>query len=132
MVVEMDRSKDWLDQAEYDLRTAKQLSDLGSHAWSCFISQQAAEKALKSVLEKIGLPSWGHDLIDLVKATADKRSVPQEVGSACHRLNLYYVATRYPDAFSAGTPADKFSKAQSISAMDDARKVIEFARQVVH
>jgi hypothetical protein len=59
MVVEMDRSKDWLDQAEYDLRTAKQLSDSGSHAWSCFISQQAAEKALKSVLEEISASGGG-------------------------------------------------------------------------
>ncbi|NHJ15131.1 MAG: HEPN domain-containing protein [Candidatus Thorarchaeota archaeon] len=97
MTLKMDRALDWLKQAEYDLRTAEELHRLEIHAWSCFVSQQAAEKALKAVLERVGQPTWGHDLIELMKIMSVALKVPKEVNAACYRLNLYYVATRYPD-----------------------------------
>ncbi len=128
----MDRSKDWLAQAEYDLYTAKQLTNTGSFAWSCFVSQQAAEKAIKAILEMFGLPIWGHDLLDLLSSLEEKTSIPEEVRSSCHRLNLYYVATRYPDVFPSGAPASKFSKEQSMLANSDAKVVINFARTIIY
>ncbi len=44
----MERSADWMDQAEGDLEHAR--SDLkgGFYDWACFSSHQAAEKALKA------------------------------------------------------------------------------------
>ena len=49
----MKRSRDWMDQAEGDLRYAK--SDLkgGFYDWACFPSQQATEKAVRAVFQKM-------------------------------------------------------------------------------
>ncbi|MFX0116712.1 MAG: HEPN domain-containing protein [Candidatus Hodarchaeota archaeon] len=38
--------------------------------------------------------------------------------------------SRYPDAFTSGAPADKFSEDQAKQAMEDARHVIEFVREI--
>ncbi|NWF96774.1 MAG: HEPN domain-containing protein [Candidatus Thorarchaeota archaeon] len=128
----MDRSGDWLRQAEYDIQTAIGLAREGRHAWACFVAQQSAEKSLKAVLEKMGLPSWGHDLIELLRAIEQRLSFDNSLRESCHRLNLYYIAARYPDAFSSGVPEDKFSKEQSASALRDAQEVLVFASEAVH
>jgi HEPN domain-containing protein len=41
-----NRAADWLRQAEADLKHARTSLDHGEHEWSCFASQQAAEKAV--------------------------------------------------------------------------------------
>jgi len=127
-VENLDRSKDWLKQAEFDLSTAKLLKDNDKFSWSCFTAHQAAEKSLKSLLEKKNLPSWGHDLLDLLDRVNQVISVPQMVVEACSRLNLYYIPTRYPDAFPSGAPADKFTEQQAISAIKDAEEVVIFVK----
>lgn len=54
----MDRSRDWLNQATYDLAAAKNLLNSGDHAWSCFLSQQTVEKSLKVIGEKFNIFIW--------------------------------------------------------------------------
>lgn len=110
LVENLDRSKDWLKQADFDLSITKTLKDNEIFSWSCFIAHQAADKALKALLEKKNLPSWGHDLVDLVERVKQTISVPQMVVEACSQLNLYYIPTRYPDAFPSGAPANKFTE----------------------
>ncbi len=43
----VERSRDWLDQAEGDLEHAKNDLNSGFYDWACFSVQQSAEKALK-------------------------------------------------------------------------------------
>ncbi len=124
----MDRSKDWLKQAEFDCSTAKTLKDNDNFPWACFAVHQAAEKALKALLEKINQPSWGHDLVELLEQVKQTISVPQKIVEACSRLNLYYIPTRYPDAFPSGAPADKFTEQQAISAIEDVEEVLSFVK----
>lgn len=128
LVENLDRSKDWLKQAEFDHSTTKTLKDNEKFSWACFIAHQSAEKALKALLEKTNLPSWGHDLVDLVERVKQTISVPQIVVVACSRLNLYYISTRYPDSFPSGAPADKFTEQQAISAIEDAEEVLTFVK----
>ncbi len=127
----MDRSEDWLRQAHYDLEAAAELRGLGRFAWSCFVAQQSAEKSMKAALEAQGLPTWGHDLVQLIDVLSEKIPVERPVREACFRLNLYYITTRYPDAFSIGVPGEKFSEEQSTSALADAQVVMEFAERLV-
>ncbi|MFQ6125253.1 MAG: HEPN domain-containing protein [Candidatus Heimdallarchaeota archaeon] len=124
----MDRPKDWLKQAEFDLSTTKTLKDNKKFSWAYFIAHQAAEKALKALLEKKNLPSWGHDLVDLVERVKQIISVPQIVVEACSQLNLYYIPTRYPDTFPSGAPANKFIEQQAIRAIEDAEEVLTFVQ----
>lgn len=58
-------------------------------------------------------------------------SVPSMVVETCSRLNLYYIPTRYPDAFSSGAPADKFTEQQAISAIEDAEEVLTFVKGIL-
>ncbi len=45
----VERSKDWMDQAEGDLEHAKNDLKSGFYDWACFSAQQSAEKAVKAV-----------------------------------------------------------------------------------
>lgn len=45
----MERSRDWMNQAEGDLQHAKSDVQGGYYEWACFSAQQAAEKAVKAV-----------------------------------------------------------------------------------
>lgn len=50
----MERSRDWIDEAEWDLEHAKSDLDRGFYNWACFSSQQSAQKAIKAVFQKMG------------------------------------------------------------------------------
>ena len=94
-----DDPVEWLNRAKSNLARAKAdiriphvyLEDL------CFDAQQAAEKAIKAVLLKFGVPfPFIHDLgdlLDLVEKAGE--SVPRSVRDA-GRLTRFAVVTRYP------------------------------------
>lgn len=70
----MERSKDWMDEAEGDLEHAKSDSERGYYNWACFSAQQAAEKVVKAVFQKLGAEAWGHSVADLLIELAKKVS----------------------------------------------------------
>jgi len=47
----MERSEDWMDEAEWDLEHAKNDMKSGFYNWACFSAQQASEKAVKAVFK---------------------------------------------------------------------------------
>jgi len=71
---------------------------------SVFASQQAAEKALKSLsLFKLKEYAKGHSIIYL----AQRLGVPESMMSGIRDLNPEYLSTRYPD-MAAGIPAEPY------------------------
>jgi len=124
----MDRSGDWLRQAEFDL--AKVASDMqaGFYEWACFAAHQASEKALKAVFQRLHAQGWGHSLVQLVQSLPPTHSAPTDILEAARRLDHYYIPTRYPDGFPAGSPHDFFSESQAREAQQDAGRVLEFCR----
>ena len=50
----MDRSKDWLDEAKSDLAHARNDLKGSFYNWACFSAQQASEKAVKAVFQRMG------------------------------------------------------------------------------
>ena len=67
-----ERSKDWITQAERDLESAKAQRKDSFFEWSCFISQQAAEKAVKAVYQKHQGEAWGHSITELFRGLREK------------------------------------------------------------
>ncbi|MEM2123612.1 MAG: HEPN domain-containing protein [Candidatus Bathyarchaeia archaeon] len=126
----MRRTRDWLDQAEGDLKAAKDLCDTGNYAWSCFASQQSAERSLKAILEGLAIPSIGHNLLQLTSNISEKVEVPNSVRSACKRLNRFYIPTRYPNAFPSGAPVHMYDRDDAVQSVKDAEEVLNFARKV--
>ena len=55
-----ERSLDWLRQAEKDIEKAKLDLNEGYYEWARFTFQQAAEKAIKAVFQRLHGDAWGH------------------------------------------------------------------------
>ncbi|MCS7137236.1 MAG: HEPN domain-containing protein [Candidatus Caldarchaeum sp.] len=85
---------DWMKQAKADLKAARDLFSTGNFGWSCFACHQAAEKALKAVLENFGHPKTGHDPVELVNEVNRFVASPQEVREGCRNLNRHYITPR--------------------------------------
>jgi len=120
----MPRWADWLGQARAELSAAEWLLEGDRHAWCCFTCQQAAEKALKALLDKNGIMRPGHDMLGLLGQLAITDPI---VSAAARRLNCYEVATRYPDVHPTGVPAEQYVKSDAQSALEDARAILDFA-----
>jgi len=67
-----ERSTDWMRQALRDLESARSQKRAGFHEWACCIAQQAAEKALKALYQRLGGEAWGHSLSDLLLGLREK------------------------------------------------------------
>jgi HEPN domain-containing protein len=48
-----ERSRDWLRQAEADLRAARDSRESEHFEWAAFASHQAAEKAIKALYQHL-------------------------------------------------------------------------------
>lgn len=83
----MIRAKDWLREAEAELKAAGDLCRTENWCWCCFTAQQAAEKALKAVLEAKRSRKGGHNLNVLLEEVERFVEVPPGVREACRRLN---------------------------------------------
>ena len=122
----MERSKDWLDQAKRDLEHAHNDLDGGFYEWACFSAQQAAEKAVKAVFQKLGAVVWGHSVADLLLELKEGHDVPDELIDLALELDKAYIATRYPNAHPSGSPKVRYTKTEAERLIGHAQKIIEF------
>ena len=74
---------------------------------------------------------WGYDLIDLMKELKETIKIPKDLEKNCSILNLYYISTRYPDAFTSGYPSEKFSKQQTEEAIKLVSEVLTFGEDKI-
>lgn len=123
-----NRHADWFRQAEADLRHARHALEDGDHEWSCFAAQQAAEKALKAVVQSLGGEPWGHSVTVLLGNLGERLDVGLELVEAGKRLDKHYIPTRYPNGFDAGAPTDYYTAAEAENAIADASAILEFGR----
>ena len=120
----MDRSRDWLNQAESDLRHAKSDVKQGFNDWACFSAQQAAEKALKAVFQKMGAEAWGHSVADLLQELSKTHNVGKELADGALELDKAYIPSRYPNAHPSGAPANLYTE-------EEARRLIGYAESII-
>ena len=121
-----ERSKDWINQAKRDLDTAQGLLDQGSFEWACFVAQQAAEKAVKAVIQKLNAVAWGHSVSELLNILAERLDVDKAVLDCARALDKYYIPTRYPNSFDSGSPYEYFSKEDADNAIVCSGTIIGF------
>jgi HEPN domain-containing protein len=123
----MNRYKDWLDQAERDLRRAHLDVKYEFWEWACFTSEQAAEKAVKALLMNRGITAWGHAITPMLSRLEDV-PVPERMMLAAQLLDAYYILSRYPNGFAEGKPADYFNRKKAMEAVDAAAEIIRFCQ----
>ncbi|HAW50218.1 TPA: DNA-binding protein [bacterium] len=120
------RHEDWLRQAKKDINTAKKLKEECIFEWSCFISQQSAEKAIKAVYQKLNGEAWGHSLYGLLKGLEEKIEVPKEVFNCAKTLDKFYIPSRYPNGLVSGTPYEYFNEEDAKDAISCGEEILRF------
>lgn len=120
----MERSRDWFDQAQGDLDHARSDAERGFYEWSCFSSQQGAEKALKAVFQRLGAEAWGHSVADLLTELSRHRPVPEDLHGAALELDKAYIPTRHPNAHPSGSPRRRYTR-------DEAERLLRYAERII-
>jgi HEPN domain-containing protein len=127
----MERSKDWIDEAEGDLNHAKNDLNSGFYNWACFSAQQSTEKAIKSIFRKIGAEVWGHSTSDLLNELSNTFPVPSELIDNALELDKVYISARYPDAHTSGSPKSKYTEREARRLIEYAEKIFEFCSNLL-
>lgn len=125
------RAKDWFAQAEKDLEFAAQALETGRHEWACFVAQQAAEKAVKAVFQKVGGEAWGHSVADLLDLLAKEYPRAAEFHAAALELDKAYIPTRYPDAHVSGAPFNRYTSAEAERLIKHADRILRFCESLL-
>jgi HEPN domain-containing protein len=125
------RVDDWFRQAEKDLKHAENSIEDGDYEWSCFATQQAAEKALKAVYEEKNMAIKGHSILGLLKGLSSYYEVPERFYPYARILSRYYIETRYPNGFPEGSPSDYFDEDMAREAIDAAEAILKWCRDII-
>ena len=118
-----NRAIDWLNQAQNDLKWAREGVKSRFYSQVCFMAQQAAEKAIKSIAYFKEYEIRGHSIAIIAKEIG----INGEVENAGKNLDIYYISSRYPDALPGGAPFELFTERQAKEALDFAELIINKA-----
>jgi len=127
----MERSRDWMDQAEGDLEHAKSDMERGFYEWACFSAQQAAEKAVRAVFQGMGAEAWGHSVADLLSELSKKEESAQELMEGALELDKVYIPARYPNAHPSGSPRRRYTIEEAGRLIGHAQKIITFCSDLL-
>ena len=124
-----DSSASWLIQADADLAAAQANAEQDRHALACFLSHDAAVKAVKGFLYKQGAEMvWGDHLSDLCEDAMAFDPSFDFVKSVAALLDKHHLAARNPDAIAGGVPAEVYNSADSENALSIATEVLNTVR----
>jgi HEPN domain-containing protein len=119
----------WLRQAERDLDDARFADEGRRFHLACFLSQQAAEKAIKAFLYARGEEDvWGHSVGELCRQAVSYSREFEVLGKRIAVLDKYYIPTRYPNGLPGGIPSEAFDAEDAKRAILLADEGIAFVR----
>ena len=122
----MSRYRDWLNQAENDLLWADHSIQGGFYSQTCFVAQQAGEKALKAYCFSQGFDIIRtHSLYQIIKTLGENGILEKNA----RELDLYYISARYPDALPSGAPFEIITEEQADRALLAAREIYSTIQQ---
>ncbi len=122
----MERSRDWMMQAEVDLEHARKDLNDGFYEWACFSAQQSAEKAVKALFNALNSEAYGHNIAGLLKRLPLR--VPEELIEKAKELDKFYLGPRYPNMHAEGIPHEHYTKAEAERAISYAEEIIKFCK----
>jgi len=127
----VERSRDWLDQAEGDLEHAKNDLRAGFYDWACFSAQQSAEKAVKAVFQRLGAEAWGHSVYDLLLSLKERIEVDEELLEYALELDKAYIPARYPNAHPSSSPRRRYTRREAERLIECAEKIFKFCENIL-
>ena len=125
------RVRDLMEDAEDFLGAALDLYKTGRWSKVCFNAQQAAELALKALLNFYGIERRGRTLVDLLEELTSIDERFREFYEAVRILDQYYIPTRYANAFASGPARRYFTESQARQAIGLAESILNRVREIV-
>jgi len=122
----VERSADWIKQARRDLESAEYELKGGFYEWACFLSQQAAEKAVKSLIQKLGGEALGHSVAGLLQSLPENLRPGRELLELAKELDKAYIPTRYPNVHPQGAPFEIYTQTEAERLISHARRILEW------
>lgn len=120
-----------MEQAEGDLIHSQSDMERGFFDWASFSAQQAAEKAVKALFQRIGAEAWGHSVADLLKELSSKFPVPEELLNGALELDKAYIPARYPNAHPSGSPRTRYTREEAKRLIAHAEKILHFCTDLL-
>jgi HEPN domain-containing protein len=120
-------TQNWVDDADYDLQSAKAMLDSGRYFFVVFMRHLTVEKLLKAfIVERQSVePPKIHNLVGLV--TRIGLTIPAEHRPLIDQLNTMSVVTRYPDGRRA--IASTLTNESATSLYEGTVKLAEWLKQ---
>ena len=111
----------WMEQARYDLETARAMLASGRYLYVLFCCQQSVEKALKAlIIGRSGeLPPRIHNLPRLAQAAEIDMEAARMDFLA--QLSAYYVQTRYPEELTS--PDTSVTRGIAVEALQETEEI---------
>jgi len=127
----VSRADDWFRQSLRDLEHAKVSVGSGHYEWACFAAQQAAEKAVKALFQKLGVEVWGHSVSKMLEQLPEAHRPREELIDMAKSLDKGYISTRYPNTHPEGSPMDFYTKEEAERMVLYAEQIIGFVRDKI-
>ena len=121
----------WIEEAIWDLETAKILHREGRFNAPSFYAHQSAEKACKALLYYVNEVPWGHSVRELLLRYFGMKGMDDELLKCARELDRHYIPSRYPNAHPSGTPHEAYDEEVSSRAIGCAEEVVNYARKVI-
>ncbi len=121
----------WLRQAECDL-TAAQVSMQGArYEWACFQAQQAAEKAIKSLLYGAGYRKiLTHSVYELLLESRKRADCMPCLEQEAKLLDNVYITSRYPNGLAGSMiPSEYYTKEDADRCLHSAGLILDAVRR---
>ena len=127
-----DRANVWFAQARYDLDAALLSLENKFNEWACFQAEQAAEKALKSMIVKTGERAPRiHKLSALIGVV--KKYVPSLKGTyiQASTLQAFTFVSRYPFLLPGqyNAPHEYITAVEAKQCIEEATAILEIANK---
>jgi HEPN domain-containing protein len=122
----------WFQQAIYDLKAAQWNIQGEFFDTACFLSQQSAEKAVKSILYYLGARRkalLSHSIFEMMKVAQKMIKDVEFHLEEARALDLHYVPSRYPNGLPSGFPHRFYSKTTAIKAVESASKIVDIIKR---
>ena len=119
----------WIRQAENDLEYLRLGFAGGFYSQTCFMCQQAAEKALKALHYGLGERIViGHSIVRLIESAPGEEPDLSRFLDDARILDQFYIPTRYPNGLPEGSPFEAYTSAQAAEAVEKAESIIGAVR----
>jgi HEPN domain-containing protein len=123
----------WLEEALWDIETARILYREKRYNAVAFYAQQAGLMAAKALLYHVNENPWGRSVRVLLERFYERMGAEpdEKLLTYARELDRHYIPSRYPNAHPAGTPHEAYDAETAERALEAAEAIIMYARRVI-